>query len=87
MQYPSALTYRYLNSPIRGIQNRLNVEGKSCHQIPLTSVLVCRSSDDQRDLWEKIFQLLFKSLAASQEEVVKIAKTGLQARPPPLPPS
>ena len=38
----------------------------------------CRLAEDQHELWEKIFQLFFKSLAVPSDEVVAVAKAGLR---------
>ena len=37
-----------------------------------------RNADDQQEFREKIFQLLFKQLAVQSDEVVEVAKKGLQ---------
>ncbi len=40
-----------------------------------------RLAEDQQELRESIFQLLFRSVAGQTEEVVRVAKRGLQVTP------
>lgn len=44
----------------------------------LGSECIHRAAEEQQELWEKIFQLLFKSLAVAADEVVDVAKAGLR---------